>query len=157
MWLLTNRSDIRVPSSTTKHEFPHYSLFVEKVDHLQIESSNDKTIVIDGYILPRRERYEQLSRYPQLQLVRHLLEEQPEPPTGGLSYQNWFKDFLSEGLRRYDRYTEYFHPITNELEQRVIQTEKDAFAFPDWWRSDAGSNSSRETWIALLRDNRLKS
>lgn len=84
MWLLTNRSDIRIPPGAVKHEYSGYSFFVEEEDHLQIESGDDAAIVIDGYILPRREQYERLSRYPQLQLVRHLLVEHPEPPAGAV-------------------------------------------------------------------------
>jgi asparagine synthetase B (glutamine-hydrolysing) len=81
MWLITNRSNVRAPRSVRKHEFPGYSLFVEQTDHLQIESVDDKIIVIDGYILPRRAQYDRLSRYPQLQLIRHLMEEKTELPT----------------------------------------------------------------------------
>jgi hypothetical protein len=77
MWLLTNRSDIQVSRDATKHEFPGYSLFVENGNGLDIDAGNDRMIIIDGYVLPRREQYERLCRYPQLQLVRHLLDEQP--------------------------------------------------------------------------------
>jgi hypothetical protein len=84
MWLLTNRSDIRIPRNAAKHEFSGYSLFVEKADHLDIDPSDDSTVVIDGYILPRREHYERLSRYSQFQLVRHLLDGVPEPPGGAV-------------------------------------------------------------------------
>jgi len=80
MWLVTNRPGISVAPDATKHEFSGYSLYVDETDLLQIERVDGKTIVIDGYLLPRREQYERLCGYSQLQMVRHLLEHRVDLP-----------------------------------------------------------------------------